>query len=353
MTTGAKQSHKSPTHRKKTDKSLRAERAKTDGALAKERLQAEQNADEAVSSNRAEADESRAKSRRRADSVGGGGGRLEQERKMTDAALDVEREHGDAVLELEREQKKAQLNKLFYAERQETDEDLTSERQQTDVEVQRAVAALTSRDEFLAIVTHDLRNPLGSIAMAAEMLAASPSFAGVSARDRDYVEVIDRSAREALRLIGDLLDMERLSAGKFNLLVNQHDVKPIVMHAVKALEPQVRSKRLTTEVQLPDTALMAPCDRDRVSQLLSNLLGNAIKFTPPEGVITVSAKKISGAVEVTVADTGPGIPKDMHQSIFERLGLYISKMIAEAHRGRIWVDSDGCKGSAFHFTLKT
>lgn len=131
--------------------------------------------------------------------------------------MHAERRQIDSIRETERWRKKAAERRLFEAERTETDRDLTSERNQTDVEVQRALTALTTRDEFLAIVSHDLRNPLGSISIAAELLRESPVYATADDEERQLLELIERNAAEALRLIGDLLDVERIATGKLGL----------------------------------------------------------------------------------------------------------------------------------------
>src|SRR6185295_8416157 len=141
------------------------------------------------------------------------------------------------------------------------------------------------------------------------------------------------------------------------------DPAAIIAEAVDTLAPQaeVRSLQLATHVDpdLPDV----PCDRERVLQVIANLVGNAIKFTPTPGRIRIAASQLSDAVKISISDTGPGIPEPLLARVFDRywnggnpgsgtgLGLFISNGIVEAHGGRIWADSTAGAGATFHFTL--
>lgn len=392
-----------PKRRKRTDDSLSAERAKADESLSIERQKTEKNAERAVAKSRAEADEILALSRgasdnksdedrpgpsrdgsdaqtrpgirRTGDVVAGradGEEVLRHERQIADQALETERRHVDAILDQERRQKKAAEEKVFQAERRETDRDLTQERRQTDAAAQVEKdahvvtrAALTTRDEFLSIVSHDLRNPLGAVLMATDLLSGKLS-ARADPETREYVDMIGRNVSEALRLIGDLMDMDRIAQGKLGLQFASHKIGDIVLNSVKAFQPQAAAKNLSFKILPIDAAVTVSCDRDRVSQVLSNLLGNAVKFTPNGGTVTLAVERaVSGEVQVSISDTGPGIPKDKQQTIFERfwqigkhdrrglgLGLYISKMLVEALGGRLSVDSEVGRGSTFQFTLQ-
>lgn len=368
-----------PKGRERTDRSLSTERAKTDASLSEERSHTERHADKAVLLSRVEADKLRSQVRLDSDdlcdaerAVQGDinsedrhetDKRLLQERRIADEALDLERRHVDSVLESERWKKKAYERKLFQVEREETDENLTLERNLTDVEAQLASAAITTRDDFLAIVSHDLRNPLGSISLAADLLIESPIYATANDEDRQYLELIGRNADAALRLIGDLLDVERIASGRLSVELKDNSVGDIIRHLCTSLAPQAQAKKLSLKMDVP-VDVSVDCDRYRISQVLSNLLGNAIKFTPAGGHIVVGAQLFDDEVQFTVADTGPGIPENMRITVFERLrqigkqsrnglglGLYIAKMIVEAHKGRIWVEGEAGQGSTFRFTV--
>lgn len=366
-----------PQGRHQTDKSLSAERAKTDESLSERGTKTERQADEAVSKNRAKADKSKSVARHDADDTKETDKRLLLERQHADEALETERRHMDSVLERERRERKAVQDKLFLSERKETDKNLTDERNQTDSEALHAAkalmeektshvatrAALTTRDEFLAIVSHDLKNPLAAISMAASLLSERLS-AHADEETHEYLDLIERNANEAVRLITDLLDMEAIAAGKLGLQLVSHDLCNVIEHSAKSFHLLASAKNITLQIEPTSVDVFVPCDRDRILQVLSNLLGNAVKFTPKDGSITIMIRPRQIEVQVSIADTGPGIPENMQKTIFERfwqiskndrrglgLGLYVSTMIVEAHGGKIWVESNIGEGSTFHFTL--
>lgn len=231
-------------------------------------------------------------------------------------------------------------------------------------EAQRATRA---RDDVLAIVSHDLRNPIHAIVMSSGfMLEVLPDAPGdeSSALARKQAEVIRRSAGRANALIGDLLDVTRIEAGRLTVStapVNAADLVSEAMHEAGTLA-EAKSLRLTSVC--PDPLPVVRVDRARILQLLSNLLGNAIKFTPDGGEVTIHARATDGHVHFAVRDSGPGIAPDHLPHLFDRywqahetqslgtgLGLFIAKGIAEAHGGRMWVESELGDGATFHFTL--
>lgn len=367
----------SPKERKQTDKSLSAERARADESLSDKVVKTERQADEAVSHRRATADEVRSLARFDADDQLETDERLLQERQKADEALEKERRHMDSVLEHERSERRAVQEKLFSNERKQTDQNLTDERKQTDTEALQAAsvlsdekishagtrAALTTRDEFLAIVSHDLKNPLGAISLATNFLSEK-LYNCADEETREYLDLIERNANEAVRLITDLLDMERMAAGKFDLQLEGCNLLEIIEQSAKSFQLLGSAKNLTIHVRPIGEVLSVMCDKDRIVQVLSNLIGNAVKFTPPGGTIVLTIQSGKDQAQVSVNDTGSGIPEDMQKTVFERfwqigkhdrrglgLGLYISKMIIEAHGGRIWLDSKLGQGSTFHFTL--
>ena len=358
-----------PDERKQTDKSLEAERSKSDLSQSAGRKRREREADKAVENNRAEADQVRNQTRHDSDSSTGthnlASDELLLERQSSDETLDTERRQADSILGEERMQKENDERGHFKAERKETDKNLTNERSKTDIEVSRGKAELTTRDEFLAIVSHDLRNPLGSIAMAADYLCEKLSYTTADEDTKELLDIIKRNAGQANRLISDLMDMERIAAGKLSLQVKTHITSEIIQDSINSFQAHALKKKLLLSANSEIYAVpVVKCDRDRISQVFSNLIGNAIKFTPNGGSITLSARVFDSRVEISIADSGPGIPEDMLQKVFGRflqigkndrnglgLGLYISKMIVEAHFGRLWVESKLGHGSTFYFTL--
>lgn len=227
------------------------------------------------------------------------------------------------------------------------------------LESQQAVRA---REEVLAIVSHDLRNPLSAVILGASLLEMSETL---SDEDREQLETIGTSGKRMSRLIADLLDVTRLEGGK------RLPIQPETMHSAELLHEaeelfraQATVASVSKEYHADENLPPVHADRHRVMQVLSNLIGNSLKFTPPGGRIEVSATLCDGEVLFRIADTGPGIPRENLSDIFspywqakrtERLGaglgLPIAKGIVEAHGGRIWAESEPDCGTQFFFTL--
>jgi signal transduction histidine kinase len=227
------------------------------------------------------------------------------------------------------------------------------------LESQQAVRA---REEVLAIVSHDLRNPLNAVTLGGSLLKMSDTL---SDEDREQVETIEVSARRMARLIEDLLDVTRLEGGK-RLPIEPASVEPeqLLREAQELFRAQASVRSVKIEYELDDALPPVFADRHRVMQVLSNLIGNSMKFTPAGGRIDVRARLRGEDVLFSTSDTGPGIPKENLNDIFspywqakraERLGaglgLPIAKGIVEAHGGKIWVESEPGRGTDFFFTL--
>ncbi len=239
-----------------------------------------------------------------------------------------------------------------------------TEIKQAEEEARRATRA---REELLAIVSHDLKVPLQAIGLTVERLTRLDhvdSSEGVG-RVKTGVAVIHRAATQMDRLIDDLLDMERIRRGALQLQLRTEAAASIARDAVEIMRSLAEEKELSLEV---DVASVEPftvaCECSRIVQVLSNLIGNAIKFTPRGGEIRVAARADDERVEFSVSDTGPGVPAEQLASIFEYytqgprhardglgLGLAISRGIVEAHGGAIQVQSQVGRGSTFSFSL--
>jgi PAS domain S-box-containing protein len=226
-----------------------------------------------------------------------------------------------------------------------------------------AQAATGARDEMLSVVAHDLRNPLNTIIMASDLVMELPPTAEVSSGRRS-IEMIRRAADRMNRLIQDLLDVRRIEGGRLAVEPRPQSVSAVVNEAVEMLRPLANGSSLRLCAELPGNLPSALIDSPRIHQVLSNLVGNSIKFTPSGGTITIRAEPWSGEVRISVVDTGPGIAAELMPHLFGRywqankrdrrgigLGLAIAKGIVEAHNGRIWVESTIGQGSRFHFTL--
>ena len=222
--------------------------------------------------------------------------------------------------------------------------------------------ATRARDEMLAIVAHDLRNPLNTISMGAQLLEEVVDTSRTL--EHRQIQVIQRSVRRMTELIQDLLDIKRIESGRLPVEPRQEDLGVLVREALEILRPQANARELVLSAELPHQLPPVMADPARVQQLISNLVGNAIKFTQHGGTITVRAELEGNEVLVAVTDTGAGIPAEHLPHVFGHywqanrgdrrgigLGLAIAKGIVEAHGGRIWVRSREGAGSTFFFTL--
>ena len=223
--------------------------------------------------------------------------------------------------------------------------------------------AVRAREEVLAIVSHDLRNPLNSITLAASLLKTSEKL---SKDDWEQLDVLDLSAKRMKRLIEDLLDVTRLEGGKrLPIEPAPLEVRHLLEETFELFKAQAASASVTLRCRAGDQLPAVYADRHRAQQVLSNIVGNALKFTPPGGMITIQAERRDpDKIVFCVSDTGSGIPSENLKDIFnpywqakraERLGaglgLPIAKGIVEAHGGEIWVESQPGVGTKFYFTL--
>ena len=257
-------------------------------------------------------------------------------------------------------------------EREVTDSDLLKERQESDRHIthhkrahQKAKAALTTRDEFLAIVSHDLRNPLAAVTASAEMLRMNLRQVPMEVADNlALVQIIERNGRLMDRLIQDLLDLERIGVGKMHITKFDHDLRDVITGCAESFQAAALEKKVELTVALPSDKMIASFDPDRMTQVLGNLIGNALKFTPSGGQISITAGDDDDGLEVSVRDSGVGISPAEQGVIFERfsqlrrndrsglgLGLYISRWIVEEHDGQLRVESEPGQGSRFYFNL--
>jgi signal transduction histidine kinase len=363
---------KPSTERTNTDASLRAERTQADAALVKRLAAVEEEADQVLQQARDTADAVLVVARDKADlevtvAVGGLEPRaaLERARMLEDEVLREERSKADEILRRERDAEIRALAKLLPLEREKTDTYLHYERVRAD-------GNLSQRDDFLGIVAHDLRNLLGGIVMSAALLGDAAEEDEKGQKIRLGTERIKRSSARMNRLIGDLLDVVSLDAGRLAITPTPGDLVEVVTEALETFKATALAKRITLETEMVDP-LVAVFDHNRILQVLANLLTNAIKFTPEGGRITLRAERVGDELRCSVSDTGVGIAAGMLEVIFERfrqlaagdrtlgpgpglglglgLGLYISRSIITAHAGTIWAESTVGEGSRLSFTI--
>lgn len=224
-----------------------------------------------------------------------------------------------------------------------------------------AEEAMQLRDEVLGVVAHDLRNPIHTILMSASALI---ELTVPEEQRRRHIGIIRRTARAMDRLIRDLLDVRRMEAGTLEVRTDGVNVTDLVSEALESFESEARSRGLTLACDIAPDLPEVLGDHDRLGQVLSNLVGNAMKFTPRGGNVGIHAHHVNDHVEISVTDNGPGIPPQIISSVFNRfwqadkssrsgagLGLAIARGIVEAHGGHIWVESIVGHGTAFRFTV--
>lgn len=349
--------------REKTDESLRTERERADQALAQRQAAVELDANAVIHRARKQADDVLSAARDRADQLleealprAATIAALAEGRAIEDEALRDERASADARIEREREESVRALSMMAPFERDKTDRSLLTERTRSD-------EALSHRDDFLGIVSHDLRNLLNGIVMSAEQLSRTET-----GNDRQQTlgqtTRIQRYAARMNRLIGDLMDVATLDAGKLAIAPVSGDWGALIAEALDTFHASAAAKGLSLRTEIAEGPLVTEFDHDRMLQVLANLVANAMKFTSPGGKIRVGAERSEDGIRVWVSDTGSGIPAGMLEAIFERfwqvgkndrrgmgLGLYISRSIVEAHGGAIRAESREGEGSTFSFTV--
>jgi len=228
---------------------------------------------------------------------------------------------------------------------------------------QRARQASRARDDTLAAISHDLRNGLNTVLTAVGLLLRSLPPDNERRRDRRHVEAIRRSAQRMNRLINDMLDVASIESGRLVVEPQREPVRPIIHDALAACREQAREKALQLDEDVADE-IDVVCDRERVLQVLGNLIGNAIKFTPEGGSVQVKVEQLDDEVLFTVRDSGIGVSAKQLPHVFDRfwqatpkarlgsgMGLTIAKGVVEALGGRIWVESRPGEGTTFFFTL--
>ena len=221
------------------------------------------------------------------------------------------------------------------------------------------------REKMVAVVSHDLKNPLSTIQMAVSFLLEDivPDDEQ-HALERKQLNAVKREAARMYRLIHDLLDMNAIEAGKLHVHRRAQEIAPLVDEVVDTLKPLAHAKQIDLQLEAPPELPIVHADRDRLFQVFSNLGGNAIKFTPEGGRVMIRVRQGDDVVTFEVADTGPGIPPSDVARVFDRywqakktanlgsgLGLTIAKGIVEAHGGHIDVSSALGQGTVFTFSI--
>ena len=229
--------------------------------------------------------------------------------------------------------------------------------------------AMKTKDQFLSNISHELRTPLNSIIGFTDLLLTADLGSALSDQQRDFLETVGRNGRQLLELINELLDLQRIAAGRMELKPEAVELAGLLSEAAGSVHSQAQKHRHALVVTPLPQDLRVHADRGRVRQVLLNLLSNAIKFTPDGGRITVAAAPVNGGAEarIAVSDTGIGIAPEDQPKLFQEfsqldasasrkyegtgLGLALSRRLVELHGGAIGVESEMGKGSTFWFTL--
>lgn len=227
---------------------------------------------------------------------------------------------------------------------------------------ERAEQAVQVREEVLAVVSHDLKNPLSAVRLSAHILSQEEPIEW--ARVRESAIRIQRSVKQMEMLISDLLDFAKMQSSTFALELSDENPNEIIQQVADSFQEIVQQKKITLEVNLPKNIKPIACDSGRVVQVLSNLIGNSVKFTSGGGKIVVTASDEGQNLLISVSDNGAGMSSEQLPHVFERfwqgettkklgsgLGLSIAKSIVTAHNGKIWVESELGVGTTFFFTI--
>ena len=237
--------------------------------------------------------------------------------------------------------------------------------QEIQEQSQQLELASKHKSQFLANMSHELRTPMNAVLGYTDLIL-DDIFGEVPAPIRETLERIKTNGHHLLGLINDVLDLSRMEAGQLTLSLNDYSMGEVVHSVVSAVESLAAGKKLAFKAVVPPDLPPGRGDERRLTQVLLNLVGNAIKFTDT-GEVSITARSADGGYHVSVSDTGPGISEADQQKIFEEfqqadssstrakggsgLGLSISRRIVELHGGRLWVESTPGSGSTFHFTV--
>ncbi len=279
---------------------------------------------------------------------------------VLDKATEVEVIHKDGELvvaemrmvEMDWEGKKAYLASLH---------DIT-ERKEAEEKIKETMAI---KSEFISMASHELRTPLTAIKEGIRLVIQEQT-GELNDEQKEFLEIVERNVVRLARLINDILDFQKLESGRMDVDIQENDMNEIVKEIKETMTSLSNEKGLNLITELDDTIPRIKFDRDKITQVLTNIVNNAITFTE-QGSVTISTNKGDNVIEVSVSDTGPGIKKEDLPKLFNEfeqlargserktggsgLGLAISRKIIKKHNAKIWAESEPGKGTTFHFVL--
>ncbi|TAH54039.1 MAG: response regulator [Chloroflexota bacterium] len=258
-------------------------------------------------------------------------------------------------------------NQRLQRELQISNQQLTESYVQLQAAYERLQELDKAKASFFSMVSHDLRHPIAVAKGYLELIRTGNEELG--AETQTYVQVAEQEMRYIAEMVDDVLDLSRMDAGFYQIDCQPLQVSMLLQQARLAFRTQAAPRNITIQIEPCDDLPLVSADALRMNQVLSNLLENALKFTPDGGTITLSAEPLEEEIQITVRDTGVGIEPGEHERIFDRfyrlkrgeqvedkgsgLGLAICREIVRLHGGRIWAESEMGKGAAFHLTLKS
>lgn len=342
--------------RERTDDSLDRERSRTDHELATRSEAAGEAADEVIKLARERARAVIETARAREASHGPLAPEVLLARAAEDALVAYEDEAADLALRDERERRRLAIRQLLALERRATDATLMLERAAVD-------DSMVER-RMIDMLVHDMRTMLSVIAVnAATIILATEKSAPVSLVVELAAHIQHATAQSDI-LLGDLQELAAFEGGRARVVRTDADLLQVVRTAIDIHEAVAEANGIALTATLPEGPLVVPLDTGRFMRVVVNLLTNALKFTPRGGSVTVEVTRGERTIELAVKDTGPGIPHELHEAIFERfrrgpdvtarglgLGLYIARALVEAHGGSISVESSPGTGATFRVRL--
>lgn len=215
------------------------------------------------------------------------------------------------------------------------------------------------KSDFFSLMSHELRTPLTSIKEGTNLLLEGRG-GEINERQKKLLTIINEESNRLISLINSILDLSKMEGGMMEYRFIRADVVPLIERALIEIDPLIKAKEIRTEISAEKDIPPVRIDPERILQALRNIIGNAIKFSPKRGRIKIEAVMRETAVEVSVADDGPGIPSEELTKIFDKfqspkmgtgLGLAIAKSIIQSHGGKIWAESTPGRGSTFTFSL--
>ncbi|HZQ05590.1 MAG TPA: hybrid sensor histidine kinase/response regulator [Anaerolineae bacterium] len=257
-------------------------------------------------------------------------------------------------------------NQRLQRELQIKNEELTQSYAKLQAAYEQLQALDKAKASFFSMVSHDLRHPIAVAKGYLELIQSGP--AAIDDENRGYIQVAEQEMRYIAEMVDDVLDLSRMDAGYYQVDCQPLPVSSLLQQARLAFRTQAAQRNISITVKPSENLPLVSADSLRMGQVLSNLLENALKFTPEGGQIFLSAQPVNDQVQITVRDTGVGIEAGEHEKIFDRfyrikrgeqvedkgsgLGLAICREIVRLHGGRIWAESELGKGASFHLTLK-